>query len=543
MPRINVRAWASVTLLAWVLIYAGCSSDPPAPRADATSVLKSSKGEAAPTPAKAQPPSPVIGSRSKPDAILGSLGSPAAILVVSGEQNGYLEPCGCSEDQEGGLIRRADLIERMHKRNWPTVQIDLGSLIKDPAGSRGGFEQSKIKFDHAIKALKVLDYSALALSAEDLKVGVGEALSLFENGLGKSTKIVVANVEPEAVYKSLFQSSVVVPAGPLKLGITSVIDPETLQKLNDPDKAVLLPVIKNPDEVLPAVLAELAGKSDFKVLMVQGPPELARSLAKAHPGFDIVVSTSATDDVMNPEPEILDGGKTMLVSVGRKGKCVGVVTFHPGEAQRVRYRMVTLNKYFDDPIKSVKSLIQDDYRSTLKAADIVGSFLRTGSTGATFVGAQTCKECHANTYKFWATTKHAQAFESLKHDPKPNTIYDAECISCHTTGFPYESGWRSESVTPQLAGNQCENCHGPGSKHVREPDNAEVRQAIALKADVANKNGLCERCHDAENSRHFDFTKYWGQIVHKGLDDYKDPKVHQGITPKGSQATPTGSPR
>ena len=45
-------------------------------------------------------------------------------------------------------------------------------------------------------------------------------------------------------------------------------------------------------------------------------------------------------------------------------------------------------------------------------------------------------------------------------------------------------------------------------------------------------NGLCERCHDAENSRQFDFTKYWVKIVHKGLDDYKDPKVHRGIKPR-----------
>ncbi len=78
-----------------------------------------------------------VGSRSKPENILNSLGNPAAILVVTGQQDGYIEPCGCSEDQEGGLIRRYDLIDRIHKRNWPTAQIDLGSLIKDPAAPAG----------------------------------------------------------------------------------------------------------------------------------------------------------------------------------------------------------------------------------------------------------------------------------------------------------------------------------------------------------------------------------------------------------------------
>ncbi len=49
-----------------------------------------------------------------------------------------------------------------------------------------------------------------------------------------------------------------------------------------------------------------------------------------------------------------------------------------------------------------------------------------------------------------------------------------------------------------------------------------------LTAESADKNGLCYRCHDEDNSPHFDFAKYYGQIVHKGLDDYKDPKVHKG---------------
>ncbi len=61
-------------------------------------------------------------------------------------------------------------------------------------------------------------------------------------------------------------------------------------------------------------------------------------------------------------------------------------------------------------------------------------------------------------------------------DPKPNTIYDAECVTCHTTGFEYNSGWHSEAETPYLEGNQCENCHGPASKHLAEPDNVEFRK-------------------------------------------------------------------
>ena len=118
------------------------------------------------------------------------------------------------------------------------------------------------------------------------------------------------------------------------------------------------------------------------------------------------------------------------------------------------------------------------------------------------------------------------------NDPKPNTAFDAECVTCHTTGFEYNSGWKSEKETPYLAGNQCENCHGPASRHVADPDNAEFRKLMHLDAEQAEKNRLCYNCHDEDNSREFEFGKFYGEIVHKGLDEYKDPKVHKGITPK-----------
>ena len=122
MNRIDYRAWSSVALFALVLAYAGCTAEPPGtpPRRTTTSTL-------GPPLSVGNTGSAVTGSRAKPEAILDSLGKPAAVLVISGEQDGYMEPCGCSEDQEGGLIRRYDLVERLHKRNWPTALIDLGA--------------------------------------------------------------------------------------------------------------------------------------------------------------------------------------------------------------------------------------------------------------------------------------------------------------------------------------------------------------------------------------------------------------------------------
>ncbi len=387
----------------------------------------------------------------------------------------------------------------------------------------------------------MLKYDAIALSADDLKVGIGEAFAQFLNGLGDATKIVAANVQPGAGYESKIQATQIISAGPVNLGVTAVVDPEAIAALSDPDKADLLTVVKRPDDVLGAALAAMEGKCEYQVLMVQGPPELAKRLATAYPGFDVVVSTSQFADPLDREPLMLNGGKTMLLTVGRRGKYVGAIGFFADAAQKLRYYPVTLDHKYDGPGTEMKKIIEDEYRNMLKGAGVVEGFPRHdytgGSAGATYVGAETCRQCHPNTFAKWSTTKHAHAFVALEQDPKPNTIYDAECITCHTTGFEYTSGWKSAAATPNLKGNQCENCHGPASKHVSDPNNLAYRSPLKVSAEQANKNQMCTRCHDEDNSPKFEFATFYSQIVHKGLDDYTDPKVHKGIVPKVARSS------
>jgi Cytochrome c554 and c-prime len=523
MRRIDFRPWAGLALSVAVLGYVGCtSSDRAGSSPAAAKVEKAGAGGSADE-----------GSGSQ---LLLNLPKPAAALIFTGEMENYLEPCGCTEGQVGGLVRRYDFLERLHKQDWPTVQLDLGTLTKDPRFARGGFDQAKIKFDYAVRALKLLDYSALALSPEDLKLGVMEALGLLNNSLGEKAKVVVANVAAPAGFESVFRTSQVVTAGPVKVGVTAVIDPESLEKLNDPDKEMLTAGLQRPGDVLPAVLAELEPKTDYQVLMVQGPPELAKNLATSYPGFDVVVSTSEYADPQFHDPVKLHDGKTLLVQVGKMGKYVGVVGLYPREAERMRYYPVRLGTKYDGPAASMKELIEEDFRKDLRQMQVVENFPRrdyiSDVSGATYIGAENCKSCHPNTYTKWSTTKHFLAYDKLLEDKRPNVIYDAECVTCHTTGFEYNSGWKSPAETPYLKGNQCENCHGPGSKHVADPNNVDYRKAMALTPEKADKNRLCLGCHDGDNSPKFDFGTHYPQIAHKGLDDYKDPKVRVGITPK-----------
>lgn len=467
-------------------------------------------------------------------------------VVITGEMDGYLDPCGCTEGQLGGLGRRYDLFERMRNQKIPVTKIDLGSLTKYPSGERGGLDQAKVKFDTALKALTMMKYDAVTLSPEDLKLGIDHTLSVYLNQKDQ-LRFLSANVKfaPDLAeaFAGTIQDSVITQTGPYKIGVTAILDPAAFDKLKDPQRVML--EVRPPESVLPATLSQLEAGSDLQILMVQGPPKLARALAELYPGFDVVVSTSEYADP-DGNPEMLNNGVTQLITVGLKGKYVGVVgLFAPeqGKTPATRYQRQSLIAKNYRNAEPMRVLIDEEMQSQLKALGIVENYVRhtnpEAPAGSTYVGAEGCKSCHPNTFARWAGTGHARAFEALIHnpkDPRRKREFDAECISCHTTGFTYNSGWVSAEKTPYLKGNQCENCHGPASKHVADPKNADFRKALVRSTSAAEKGDLCYKCHTEDDSPNFKFATYYGKIAHKGLDDYKDPRVFQGMTPEAARA-------
>ena len=164
-------------------------------------------------------------------------------------------------------------------------------------------------------------------------------------------------------------------------------------------------------------------------------------------------------------------------------------------------------------------------------------------SGASYVGAAKCGECHTKAHEIWKNTPHAHALESLDPTFKRKGFerlhgvdksFDPECIACHVTGWDpeeylrYESGFlNSEFATEDaekqlqglLAGNQCENCHGPGNRHVEYIEAGNKDAAITeVKVTLLQVEQTCNKCHDGDNSPKFDFEKYWEDVKHHGKD-------------------------
>jgi len=143
-----------------------------------------------------------------------------------------------------------------------------------------------------------------------------------------------------------------------------------------------------------------------------------------------------------------------------------------------------------------------------------------------YVGAETCVDCHAEAVQFWEGTVHHGAYESLVEVDKQ---YDLSCVGCHVTGFRKPGG--SEVVENELLRSvQCEQCHGPGSAHLDDP----VSETILRSAPVS----VCLDCHTPDHSDTFDYEAYMRDILGEGHGASERAKLGPG--PSGRELRAAG---
>lgn len=462
---------------------------------------------------------------------------PDFALLLTGEQQGFFEPCGCTANQLGGMSRRADLISKIKAAGWDVTGVDLGGLPR-----RTG-TQAAIKMHTSLKALSKLGYLGVGLGTEELKLGIDGLLDVqmqLENSENK-VRFISANVKLlDGGLEGFPVASRVVEMGGLKLGVTSIVS-ESLQRevfpMGDGEWVA-------PNAQIEKVLSEFAEQSvDVRVLLSNGTVDESMELAKQFPQFQVILTARGIGD---PDPNAAPRsvGQTMVVEAGRKGKHVGVLAAYKNEdAVSFRYKLVSLER--DDFGESQPMIdLMKEYQEQLKQNQIV----LTDGIGAphpsqsTYVGVDKCGECHTTAHEIWQKTGHAHAFEDLdpihkRHGHERlngvNRSFDPECLSCHVTGWDpqeytrFKSGFLNQefaSTEPEkqlhklLGGSQCENCHGPGSRHVELVEAGEDNAGESVRLLKADAKARCEKCHDGDNSPDFEFEAYWKKVEHYGLD-------------------------
>jgi hypothetical protein len=466
--------------------------------------------------------------------------TPQAVIIISGQLDGYMEPCGCAglENQKGGLKRRFTFIKDLQKKNWPVAAFDVGGLVKYTG------EQSAIKYRFELESLVEMGYAAVALGLNDLQLNA-DAVSFAITNLDKQKNPVVsANAGiygiDESVELGLNQRYRVINAGGKKIGVTAVLGSKSLQSLkNISDVAVIDPV-----EGLTAVAPKLAAeKCDLQVLLVQGDLKEAAALGQKFPQFNIVAASVGAEEPPQ-RPKTIEGTHNLLVEPGHKGEYLIALGIYDDPKQPIRYQSVPLDSRFADAPEMQTKMVA--YQHELESKGLKGLGLSGSShPEGDFAGSAACKDCHSQAWAVYEKTPHFHATETLMKKTSPPRLHDPECLACHVTGwnpqeyFPYKTGYTSLKDTPDLVGNGCENCHGPAADHVKvesgeltvtpaQQQEILARLRLKIAPNEGNKTGqefakgqvvnMCMKCHDLDNSPDFDFQKYWPKVKHAGKD-------------------------
>ncbi|HEY2838187.1 MAG TPA: multiheme c-type cytochrome [Pirellulales bacterium] len=447
---------------------------------------------------------------------------PKLALVITGDQNGYIEPCGCTgrENQLGGLARRHSFFKKLAADGWPTVAVDLGGIV-----DRFG-RQAELKYQITGEAMQKMGYAAIAFGPKDLRLPATDLISVTSREDSPSP-FVSANVN----LLDQTQPFRIIEEGGMKIGVTSILGDAYQREINNSELKL------SPAEAsLAAVMPKLkAAGCDRLILLSHATQKESEALARKFPAFSIVVTADGAEVPPNL-PKRLEGTDTLLIEVGSKGKYAIVLGLYDDAKEPVRYQRVPLDARFADSKDMLDLMVA--FQGQLEQLGFENLGIRPkihprakgpGDATGQFVGSTKCGECHKIAFDIWSKSKHAHATESLVK-ANPPRIHDPECLSCHTTGwnaqefYPYQSGYVSLAETPQLQGNGCENCHGPGGAHVAAETGRDLalrdkqRQTLRLTQATVELN-VCVKCHDDDNDPHFNgnFAKYWQKIEHKGM--------------------------
>jgi len=375
----------------------------------------------------------------------------------------------------------------------PVLLLDNGDINK------GYGRQPELKYETAMKAMAAMGYDAANVGERDLLLGLDylRYVSDFTAVPLLGANILDASGAP--VFEQSLIRSLEGAGGTITAGIIGIISQEFNDEIEEINPEI---VVEDYGPVLQQLVHQLRPQVDFLVLLAHASDQEAAAIARQLPLFDLIIASHSGDDPLSaPERE----GRVPIGYAGASGMHIGSArySFQDGEPLLQAYSMEKLDDRYSDSPKMLALI--EDYQQMLKVERLLDSYPRTEYGDATFTGNRSCKRCHSLPSIRYRKDKHAVAFDSIaekKHD------HDPECVRCHTVGFGYMSGFISQDATPDLKHVGCEDCHGPGSKHIEQPMEGEYGK-------ISEEN--CTSCHNVENSPKFVYNEYVKQIKHNSF--------------------------
>ena len=386
---------------------------------------------------------PVSGDRL--ETVLSELESgvpPSVVILYTGDTRSHLEPCGCYQEQSGGLPRRAYVIEQFRRHGFRTLLVDAGNIFDGEA------EIDARRCEINMKALAAMGYSTVALSESDLNY--------------------------DDAYLSRQRAVATFPFLAVRPGGNDFTQPFVIKQVGQHTIAFVVGEVSEEVVLHADVIVALGGsKNTEHINVIISPDEIVEAVSEDSP---------------------------LYVSCKSEGKTLGVLALWMDANGKLISHYATELALTGDvgENESIRQLLTDFYRdvaaeSPSQDARLFAEQLLEQQPKNGYVSATACQRCHEQEYQQWSATRHAFAYETLL---KKERYFDAGCVSCHTTGFGYQTGFQIGDPEATLKGVQCETCHGPGKQHIGNPKKSNIRSG----ADTS----LCLQCHDTKHSPGFE---------------------------------------
>lgn len=490
-------------------------------------------------------------------------GPPTVRLYVVSDLAGALEPCGCVKDQLGGLDHAAAWMAKERTKVDGAILVAAGPLFfMDPILKEERAAQEKAKAETLARALGTLGFAAVAPGRNEWAGGPAELQTLIQSSGGA---LVAANLAAPAPVP--WVSSVVRDVHGTKVGLIGVSAPDRAEIGAVPDVTVASPT----DAVKSEVTKVRAGGASIVIVLAAVGRGEAKRIADVAPDVTAIVvgSPGGSGEANTETPPAERVGNVLVVETGNHLQTLGVLDFYVkdgsfkfadgsgldqaqkraslmrqidelrgriamnprvDEEQKKRLEKLEAEKKTLDDVapprtgsffrwstiqvreslgkdEGLKKELADYYRrvNDMNRAAFANKMPRPSESGDAYAGVDSCTPCHKEAKAVWDKTPHAKAYATLSTELKQ---FNLDCVSCHVTGYD-EPGGSAVVHVEKLENVQCEVCHGPSSKHVKNAKKVKVPVPTPTPA-------RCLACHHAPHVHEFDSAAKMPEILGPG---------------------------
>lgn len=359
----------------------------------------------------------------------------AATLVYSNDVLGEIEPCGCRNNPQGGMVRKANLLKRLGDPST-ILQLDAGDLLFSTNLIPDALQaQSALQASYVLKAHDLLAHDAAVPGEKDFALG----FERFEK-LRKESEIryLAANLvkkngsqylEPSRIFEKKQKDG-----KKLKIAVIGIVG----ESLDWPKELKTTSAIESAKEQV----SKLRKKADIVILLTHQGLEKDQALAAAVPGIDVIVGGHSQSFLQTP----ISVGSTRIYQSSFRNQYIGVQPLQPPPIDVESHQLLGLDPGYDDPAAAEPSrmaaLVSEFKKKVaelnVQEATLVQASTPSKSDGPKFQTFPQCAECHLKQFEFWRKTQHAKALVPLI---EAKQAQNKECLSCHTLGLGDPEGF------------------------------------------------------------------------------------------------------